>query len=94
MHDARAELTCAGMRRWVLAALLALSAGCSRDWEGFTVADGVAADSGVESGADAGQQQGCSAGEKDCGGVCVKQDLEHGCGESSCSPCAVPNATV
>ncbi|MCA9594708.1 MAG: hypothetical protein KC776_15415 [Myxococcales bacterium] len=82
------------MRRWVLAALLALSAGCSRDWEGFTVADGVAADSGVESGADAGQQQGCSAGEKDCGGVCVKQDLEHGCGESSCSPCAVPNATA
>ncbi|MEZ4222481.1 MAG: hypothetical protein R3B13_16195 [Polyangiaceae bacterium] len=89
------------MRYWVLAALVASSAGCSRDWDGFSVSDDTQADSST-GGTDAGSGgsgmggsggQPCGTDQKRCGtGSCVTTDPEHGCGESSCEPCALPNA--
>jgi hypothetical protein len=38
--------------------------------------------------------EGCAKGEKECGGFCVsKTDPEYGCGEETCQPCTLPNAT-
>jgi hypothetical protein len=38
--------------------------------------------------------QGCDASNKACDGRCVsKLDPEYGCGNASCQPCVLPNAT-
>lgn len=39
------------------------------------------------------QPDNCGLGEKRCDGVCVTADVEHGCSNDSCAPCAdLPNA--
>jgi hypothetical protein len=58
---------------------------------GGAAGSGGSSNGGAPSGGQAGVGgSGCSAGEKDCGGVCVRASPSNGCGTIGCTPCSVP----
>ncbi len=79
-----------------------LGAGCSRDWDGLSVAADASPDSG--SGGTSGEGgvggQTCFPGSKVCPNAegqpeCrSNDDPDIGCGTPSCEPCSLPNATA